>query len=312
MSVMVASTDQGGPVVHVSLVKLRQRRDRWGWLFVAPFLIVFVCFLIAPLIYAFYMSLWKKGLVGGAHFAGFANYTRAFTDPIFIHGLERVLLYVLVMVPIQIGLGTIIAMILDMLTTKLARVSRLLIFLPYAVPAMVGALMWSFLYSPNFGPITSIFRGLGLNAPNLLSSDNIFGSLVNVVTWQWVGYYMIIIFSALKAIDPSLYEASLLDGASTVQTAIHVKLPLIVPSLIMCTVFSLIGTLQFYTEPTILRAAAPSAIPVTYTPNMYAANLAFSQGLFNYAATISFALGIIVFVGSYLFLFLTRKQSGLR
>ncbi|MCL2652923.1 MAG: sugar ABC transporter permease [Propionibacteriaceae bacterium] len=301
-----------GAAPRASLAKLRQRRDRWGWLFIAPFLVVFIVFLVAPLGYAFWLSLWQKGLVGGARFTGLYNYVRVFTDPVFLQGLRRVAYYVLVMVPIQIGLATIIAMILDTLTTKLARLSRLLVFLPYAVPAMIGALMWSFLYSPNFGPITGLFKQFGLTAPNILAPDNIFGALVNVVTWQWVGYYMIIIFSALKAVDPSLYEAALLDGASTTQTAIHVKLPLIVPSLIMCTVFSLIGTLQFYTEPTILRAAAPSAIPVTYTPNMYAANVAFSRGLFNYASTIAFSLGIIVFIGSYLFLFLTRKQSGLK
>jgi multiple sugar transport system permease protein len=186
-----------------------------------------------------------------------------------------------------------------------------LIFLPYAVPAMVGALMWSFIYSPSFGPITQLFHLLGLTAPNVLAPNHIFAALVNVVTWQWVGYYMIIIYSALRSIDPSLYEAAMLDGAGTVRIAVNIKVPLISSALIMCIVFSLIGTLQFYTEPVILGSAAPSAIPPTYTPNMYAASLAFNHGLFNYASTVSFSLGVIVFVGSYLFLFVTRKQNGL-
>ncbi|MCL1840916.1 MAG: sugar ABC transporter permease [Propionibacteriaceae bacterium] len=300
------------PVRRSGLGKLIRRRERWGWAFVAPFLIVFAVFLIAPLIYAFDMSLYQKGLVGGERFTGLHNYVRVFTDPLFLQGLLRVAFYVLVMVPIQIGLGTIIALVLDVLVTKLSRLSRLLIFLPYAVPAMIGALMWSFIYSPNFGPITQLFNALGLNAPNILAPNHIFAALVNVVTWQWVGYYMIIIYSALRAIDPSLYEAALLDGAGGLRTAVYVKLPLIASALIMCVVFSLIGTLQFYTEPVILGSAAPSAIPPTYTPNMYAASLAFNQGLFNYAATVSFSLGVIVFIGSYLFLFLTRKQNGLR
>jgi len=285
------------------------RRDRWGWLFVAPFVIVFVLILVVPLIYAAWMSLWRKGLVGGVKFTGLANYVTAFTDPVFLHGLERVALYVIVMVPIQIGLGTIVALVLDVITTKIARLSRLLIFLPYAVPAMIGALMWGFLYSPSFGPIKQI---LGASAPNMLASGNIFYSLVNVVTWQWVGYYMIIIYAALRAVDPSLYEAATIDGASTLQTSVQIKLPLIRPAMIMCTIFALIGTLQFYTEPVVLRATAQSAIPRDYTPNMYAATLGFNQSLFNYASTISFALGVIVFIFSYVFLFLTRKQSGLR
>ncbi|MDR0284926.1 MAG: sugar ABC transporter permease [Propionibacteriaceae bacterium] len=288
------------------------RRQWWGWLFVSPFLVVFVLFLVAPLIYAGWMSLWRKGLVGKVKFTGLGNYVTAFTDPVFLHGLTRVGLYVLVMVPIQIGLGAVIALILDVAMTRLARVSRLLIFLPYAVPAMVGALMWGFLYSPLFGPLGQLFGIFGASAPTILSPDGVFGGLVNVVTWQWVGYYMIIIYSALRAVDPSLYEAATLDGASNVQISWHIKLPLIVPSMIMCTVFSLIGTLQFYTEPMVLRSSAQSAIPSDYTPNMYAASLGFNQSRFNYASTISFSLGVIVFIGSYIFLFLTRKRNGLR
>jgi len=293
------------------LGKMASRRQWWGLVFVAPFFIVFILFLVCPLVYAGWMSLWHKGLVGGTRFVGLGNYVTAFTDPVFLKGLLRVGFYVLVMVPIQIGLGTIIALVLDVVTTKLARLSRLLIFLPYAVPAMVGALMWGFLYSPLFGPMGQVFGLFGAQAPNLLSVNNIFGALVNIVTWQWVGYYMIIIYSALRAVDPSLYEAATIDGANAFQTAIHIKIPLISSAMIMCTVFSLIGTLQFYTEPTILRSTAQSAIPVDYTPNMYASTLGFRQSLFNYASTISFSLGVIVFIGSYLFLFLTRRQSGL-
>ena len=82
--------------------------------------------------------------------------------------------------------------------------------------------------------------------------------------------------------------------------------------MVMVITFALIGTLQFFTEPTILRSVASGAIPVDYTPNMYAFALAFSYSQFNYAATIAFSLGALVFVGSFVFLFLTRKQSGLK
>jgi multiple sugar transport system permease protein len=87
---------------------------------------------------------------------------------------------------------------------------------------------------------------------------------------------------------------------------------MIASSMVMVLIFALIGTLQFFTEPQVLRAVAQGAIPVSYTPNMYAYSLAFSYSQFNYASAISFALGIVVFIGSYFFLFLTRKQSGLK
>jgi ABC-type sugar transport system permease subunit len=287
---------------------LTRRRERFGWLFVAPFAVVFVAFLIVPLAYAFWLSLHTKSFAFGTRLTWFENYTKAFADPSFLAGVRRVLAFAIVMVPIQLGIALVIALVLDTLTTRLAAFSRLLVFLPYAVPAVIGALMWGFLYSPSFGPVTQLF---GPGAPNLLDAGTIFWSLVNVVTWQWVGYYMVIIYSALQGVDPQLYEAARLDGASGWQTALRVKVPMISSTLVLITVFSLIGTLQFFNEPFILGGIAPGAIPPDYTPNMYSFAQAFSYASFNYASAISFALGVVVFVGSYTFLFVARKRSGL-
>jgi multiple sugar transport system permease protein len=88
--------------------------------------------------------------------------------------------------------------------------------------------------------------------------------------------------------------------------------PMISSSMVMIVVFALIGTLQFFTEPQVLRSSAMGAIPTDYTPNMYAFATAFNYSQFNYASTLAFSLGFLVFVGSYVFLFLTRKQSGLK
>lgn len=291
---------------------LDSNRQRWGYLFVGPFAVVFVTFLVAPLGYAFWMSLHTKTLATGERFSGLENYAKAFTDPVFLEGLVRVGAFVAVMVPIQIGVALVVALVLDTLTTLLSKVSRLAIFVPYAIPGMIGALMWGFLYSPSFGPATDLFSLFGATAPDFLASNMIFASLVNIVTWQWVGYYMIIIYAALRGINPSLYEAARIDGANGFQVATRIKIPMISAALVMVVVFSLIGTLQFFTEPQVLRAVAQGAIPTDYTPNMYAFSLAFAYSQFNYASTIAFALGVIVFIGSYVFLFLTRKQSGLK
>ena len=289
-----------------------RRRQRWGWLFVAPFALVFITFLILPLAYAFRMSLFTNTLAAGTDFVGADNYVKAFTDPIFLGGLATVAKFAFIMIPAQMIVALLAALVLDNLATWASKFSRLMIFVPYAVPVVIGALMWGFLYSPRFGPASNIFNLVGLTAPEFLSQDNIFGSLVNIVTWQWAGYYMIIIYAALRGIDPGIYEAAVLDGASDRQIATRIKIPMISSSLVMVVIFALIGTLQFFTEPQVLRAVAQGAIPVSYTPNMYAFSLAFSYSQFNYASAISFALGIVVFIFSFLFLFLTRKQSGLK
>jgi multiple sugar transport system permease protein len=283
-----------------------QRRGRIGWAFIAPFGIVFVVFLIAPLAYAFYISLYTKGLATGTAFAGLGNYVTAFTDPVFLQGIAFVARFALVLIPVQMIISLAVALILDAIVTKFTRFARLMIFLPYAVPAVIGALMWGFLYSPTFGPLQQLF---GAGAPFPLSPDNVFYGLMNVVTWQWAGYYMIIIYAALRGIDPTLYEAAKIDGANAWQVAWRIKVPLVASALVLILVFALIGTLQFFTEPTILTPVSNGTITPGFTPNIYAFNQAFQYSNFNYASALSFSLGIVVFIAVYIFLFFTRKRG---
>ncbi len=289
--------------------KMTARRGRIGWLFIAPFLVVFVLFLVLPLAYAFYLSLYTKGLATGTTFAGIDNYVRAFTDPSFLKGVWFVLRFSLVLIPLQMAVSLAAALILDALTSRFAKFSRLMIFLPYAIPAVIGALMWGFLYSPSFGPLQQIASLFHAQAPFLLSQDNIFCGLLNVVTWQWADYYMIIIYAALQGIDPTLYEAATIDGASPWQIALRIKVPLVSSALVLILVFALIGTLQFFTEPQILGPIANGSVTPDFTPNIYAFNLAFQYAQFNYASAISFALGIVVFIAVYIFMFATGKRG---
>jgi multiple sugar transport system permease protein len=171
--------------------------------------------------------------------------------------------------------------------------------------------MWGFLYSPSFGPMEQIFSLFDAQAPFLLSQGNIFSGLLNVVTWQWAGYYMIIIYAALQGIDSSIYEAARIDGASARQIAVRIKIPLVGSALALILVFSLIGTLQFFTEPEILGPIANGTVTPDFTPNIYAFNLAFQYAQFNYASAISFSLGFVVFLAVAIFMFLTRKRGSL-
>lgn len=288
-----------------------RKRSRTGLLFVLPFAVVFLAFLVAPLLYAFYLSLYSKGLATGVVFAGLKNYQTAFTDPSFLKGVWFVVRFALVLIPVQMFVSLALALVLDSLTTRFARFARLMIFLPYAIPAVIGALMWGFLYSPTFGPMQQIANVFGAQAPFLLDPDHVFGGLMNVVTWQWAGYYMIIIFAALRGIDSSIYEAARIDGASSWQIAFRVKVPMISSALLLILVFALIGTLQFFTEPQALRLISNGTITPDFTPNIYAFSQAFAYANFNYASAISFSLGIVVFIAVYIFLFATRKRGSI-
>jgi multiple sugar transport system permease protein len=290
----------------------RRRHALTGAAFVTPFFIVFLCFLVIPLLYALRMSLYTSTIVQGEHFSGLANYTKAFSDPEFLHGVLRVLLFGAVQIPVMLGTALAVALMLDALTTRLARVLRTVIFMPYAVPAVIGALMWGFLYSPSFGPAHTVGRFLGLGNVDLLSSHLMLASLGNVVTWQWTGYNTIVLYAALQGLPREIYDAAHVDGAGPVRLALRVKVPMISSALVLAIVFCIIGTLQFFTEPRVMRAIASSVITPSYTPNLYAYNLAFQYSEFDYSAAISFALGAVAFVGSYVFLFVMRRRSGLR
>jgi multiple sugar transport system permease protein len=280
-----------------------------GLLFVAPFTLLFLAFLVGPLAYAFWLSLSTSTLVGGTHFTWFANYHQAFTDSHFLSGVVRVLIFGAVQIPVMIALALLGALLIDEFTGRLSKIFRMTVFMPYAVPAVIGALMWGFLYSPTFGPVHTVTSGLGIGSVNLLSHSWLLTSLGNIVTWQWTGYNMIVLYAALQGLPREVYEAARVDGATRLQTALRIKVPMIASALVLVLMFTIIGTLQFFTEPRVLEPTAASVITPDYTPNLYAYNLAFQYSQFNYSAAISFALGAVVFIGSYLFLFASRRRS---
>jgi multiple sugar transport system permease protein len=280
-----------------NLIKRRQYIAAYG--LVLPFLIVFVTMLVVPLIFSGYLSFFVDRIIGGVSFVGFQNYLRAFADPGFLAGLGRTALFLVVQVPIMLGLALFFALALDSGRARGSRALRLLIFVPYAVPGVVATLMWGYLYGRDFGPIAQVAEAIGLPAPNLLSDSTVLFSIMNIVTWAFVGYNMIIMYSALRSIPAELYEAAEIDGASQWRLAWSVKIPAIRPAIILTVIFSVIGSFQIFNEPSLLQPLAPTAITQSYTPNFYAYNLAFVNQDVNYAAAIAFLLGIVIMIVSY-------------
>lgn len=283
------------------------RKNRNGYLFVLPFLVCFAAIFVAPLGYAAYISLFRSRLVGGTVYAGLQNYRDVLRDPAFGEGVLRMARFLGTQVPTMLFLAVVFALAIDSGRLGAARFARLSIFLPYAVPSVVAALMWGYIYGPTFGPITQIAHHLGVSAPNLLGSGWMLTSIGNIVTWEFVGYNMIIFYAALRAIPPELYEAAAVDGAGSVRIARHIKLPALRPALALTTIFSVIGSFQLFTEPSVMASISPTAIDRSYTPSWYAYNLAFTDQRLNYAATLSFALGAIIIVVTALLLFVASR-----
>lgn len=285
------------------------RRAYKGYLFIAPFLLVFVALLIVPLGYAFYISLFRYRIVGGTSFVGLANYRLAISDPLFLSGVLRLAKFIIVQTPVMLALALFFALALDSGRLRFARVIRLAVFLPYAVPSIVAALMWGYLYGPTFGPFAQILSHIGVPPPGFLTSKWMLPSIGNIVTWEFTGYNMIVLYAALQAIPTDLYDAAVVDGAGGFRTAWSVKVPIIRPVLQLLVFFSLIGSFQLFAEPEIMTSIAPTVIGSAYTPNLYAYNLIFTNQETNYAAAVSFLLAFFILIISYTVILLTSRKG---
>jgi multiple sugar transport system permease protein len=276
------------------------------YVFVAPAVVLFTLLVLLPIGYTVYLSFQKSqvsglGLGAGARrqvFAGWSNYTSALTDPAFDSSLLRVLLYSVILVPVMLGLALLFALLLDARRVGLQRFARISIFLPYAVPTVVASLLWGFLYLPTVSPFTTILGWFGLNMPNLFATHTVLFSVANIGVWGGTGFNMIVMYTALRSVPSELYEAARLDGASQLQLALRVKIPMIGPALVLTGVFSIIATLQVFNEPNTLAPLTNTISPV-WMPLMKVYDEAFTNNNIYAASATSIAIAAAIFVLSY-------------
>lgn len=234
---------------------------------VTPAVILLVAFTLVPALYGFILSLKQVqvsgGLFGGTtseHFVWFANYRAALSDAAFWHSIGRMLTVAVIGVPLTIVLATAFALCLDARGSKLSGAARLIIFIPYAVPGVIASLLWGFLYLPSTSPI-------GGATVDYFGSKAVFFSVANIAVWGVVGFNMVILYTAIRGLPSEIYDAAAVDGASELQLALRIKLPMVRPALTMVSIFSVLGALQLFNEPTVLKPLA-NAITSSWVPLM--------------------------------------------
>ncbi|MGW3965085.1 carbohydrate ABC transporter permease [Amycolatopsis sp. NPDC005003] len=314
MVVAASQTVAGAPArPRVARRRRANGNARAAWLLLAPFLLGFAVFYVAPIVVAVvksFTAVTRASTYGRPVevFAGLGNYTAALGDAGFTGSVGRVLLFGVIQIPVMLGLALLLALALDSAVVRLRRFFRLAFFLPYAVPGVIAAVMWGFFYAPNLSPVNQLLDPLGIH-PDLLSGNVILYSIANIVTWTFTGYNMLILYSSLQAIPPQLYEAARLDGASGWTIAWRIKVPVIAPSLVLTGVFSIIGTFQLFTEPQVM-AGVSSAVSSSYTPSM-AAYAQISAQNYGLGAAMSVLVTLLIAVLSWLFFRITRARAAL-
>lgn len=286
-----------------------RRRDRRGIWFVAPFLVAFLVLMLAPLGYAVYTSLYTTKIIGGTTFSGFANYSQTLQSGQFWSGVIRVVIFAAIQIPVMLAIAFFFATIFDLGVAKYGTLFRTIFFIPFAVPAVVAAVMWSFLLEPQFGPFARLASALGFSSTDFFSTSLILPTIIVIVIWEWTGYNMVILYTALRSVPRDVVEAAILDGTPLWKIILRVKLPMVRPAIVLLVFINTIGALQLFTEPQILSYFQNQAISVNFTPTLYIYNTAIAGGQYNLAAAAAVILGLVIVVISVSSLFFRGRRG---
>jgi len=290
----------------------QKRRGRAGWsawapyAFVAPFFLLFASFVLYPILYSAALSF---GQFSGGRiiFTGLDNYKRRFADGLFLKSLLNTGLILVVPVPIMIGLATVTASVIDsdFLGRRRKAFFRLAFFLPVAIDLVTYSVVFSLLFSEQYGIVNQTLGLIGLDGIPW-RSDPFWARVLIILamTWRWTGYNTVILLSGLQNIPKDLYDAASVDGAGSMVRFLRITVPLLRPVILFCTVLATIGTLQLFTEPYILTNGGPAN--ATLTTFFYIYDTGFARFDFGLAAAGTYVLSAIVAIMSYAQLRLAR------
>lgn len=262
------------------------------YLFLIIPLLLFVIWILGPMLYTFYLSLTKWDGISAPVFIGFRNYEKLFRDPVFIISLKNNLKWVIafITVPVASGLGLAVALNREIPGGRFIKVA---IFAPLVFSMVATGLIWSWIYNPEYGLINQIFRLIGLEqlAMGWLSNKNlVMWSIIFVAVWRQVGYVMVLYLAGLSGVDPALLDASKVDGCNGWQTFRHVTLPLLSPVTIIVVVVSVIDSLRAFDLVSVMTHGGP------YNSSSVLAIFMYIESFHNYKMGYGAAIAVILFL----------------
>lgn len=263
-----------------------------GWAFAFPAVALIAIFGIVPIVWSALLSFQRTNLLSPAEWVGLDNY-RAFTkDPLFRQSMVHAAIYTALFVPLSVAGGLLTAIALNRRIRGI-RWYRTAVFVPVVVSTIATAIIFLWVFDPNFGLANWLLAKVGLGPFGFFESPN--GALYGVVAmtvWGWIGFDVIIFLAALQGIPPELVEAAQIDGARTWGIFRSVTLPLLGPVTLFLVVWSSINALQLFDEVFLATNGGPGT--ATLVPVLYLYKLAFLQGIAGYAAAIAYVLFVAI------------------
>jgi ABC-type sugar transport system permease subunit len=289
------------------------RQNAAGWLFSAPFVIIFAIFLALPIIASLALSFTSFGLRDlrnpiGASFVGIENYVALFSDQEFWRAASNTAVYVLGGVPLTLLGGLAVAIALNGAVTRFRTFFRVGYYLPVVTSIVAIAVVWRFVLHPDQGLLNLLLGALGLEGRNWLGDPALaMPSIIAMIVWKNLGFSMVIFLAGLQTIPTSLYEAARIDGAGKWDEFRYVTLPGLRPTLLFAVVTTTIGYIQVFEEPFVMTEGGPLNSTISIAQFLYEEGFRFfHQG---YAAAIAYVLFAIVAVVAVIQFRILRSES---
>lgn len=289
------------------------REERAGWLLTLPFLLLFLVFTAWPVIQSVFFSftdIRNRDLRTpfAVEFVGLDQYAKALADPQFRQAAVNTAYFVLVGVPLTMGVALAAAVALNSGISRFRSVFRLGFYTPVITSIVAVAVVWRFLLHPDAGLVNTVLGWVGVDGPNWLGSTTwAMPSLIAMATWRNFGTAMIIFLAGLQAVPATLHEAAAIDGANAWQRFRNITVPILRPTILFVSVTTAIGYLQFFEEPFVMTQGGP--LDSTLSASMYTYQQ-FSFGNYGYAAALSYLIFVVIVVVTVVqFRFLSERED---
>lgn len=280
----------------------RQRRQnlKWGLIFTSPALVGLVFLTIYPVVMSFYYSLTSETMVGPkSTFVGLRNYRELAGDPLFLQSLGNTLYFIAFSVPLGILLALLLAVLLN-LRVRGQSVYRVIFFLPAIVPIVGSAVVWSYVFNPQYGVLNTMLGWVGIAGPSWLASPEYAKPALVILSMWGVGNLMVILLAGLQDVPVDLHDQAKVDGAGVIARFRHVTIPFLSPHLLFALVTGLIAGFQYFTEVYVLTNGLGTPAGSTLMSSIYLYQNAFTFFRVGYASAIAWVLFLLTAVAAVL------------
>ncbi len=276
------------------------------YLYVLPYFLVFALFLVVPGVSGMVIGLYDWAVVGDRKFIGIGNFKELFTDDVFLHAVRNTLVYTVTYVPSFLVLGLAMAIFLNR-EFRGRSLMRMIVFAPYIFMIPAVGVIWRWFLDTNFGILNYYLAAVHLPTVRWLTDTKVvLDSIVMVITWETIGYSMVIFLAGLQEIPEEILEAATIDGARSWSRFWHITIPYLRPTTFFLLVIGVIGAFKTFGQPFMITAGGPLDASMTVVMTLYYNGFQYFR--MGYAASISTVLFVAIFAITLLqFRFLRRR-----